>query len=99
MKKELTVTEWKMSNFIFQNPNIKQAELANHFGSRRKVRELVNSIRNKGWQVFGEKVMFLIADDNGYNWEEPNSPRAIRWREKTLKQSNELQKLILSFDR
>ena len=101
--KDLTGQEKIISNAVYVNNNIRQQELSmvlkrhNINGGTRKVRELVNQIRKKGYQSWQNKQWFLIADNYGYSWEQCDTPRALNWFKRINSQKLELTKLQESY--
>jgi len=101
--KDLTEQQLIIAIAVYVNSNIRQQELSmvlkryNIYGGTRKVRELVNQIRKKGYQSWQNKQWFLIADNDGYSWEQCDSPRAKNWINRITSQKAELTKLQESY--
>ena len=80
MRTEYTQQEAYLIACVLKMPNIKMVELADQMISNpRRVREMVNSIRKKGWITKFTTPLYLIGDNKGYSLEKKGSDRLDEW--------------------
>ena len=101
MKNEnYTVQELYVINSIYKQPNIKQADLAEHcLISPRILRSVINGIRKKGWITKYTTPLWLVGDNSGYSLESKDSPRLEQWAKRFGNQAKDMNTILEVFNR
>ena len=101
MKNEnYTVQESYVIYSIYKQPNIKQADLAEHcLISPRILRSVINGIRKKGWITEFNTPFWLVGDNNGYSLEPKDSPRLNEWAKRFGSQAKDMNTILEVFNR
>ena len=101
MKNEnYTVQESYVINSIYKQPNIKQADLAEHcLISPRILRSVINGIRKKGWITEFNTPLWLVGDNSGYSLESKDSPRLEQWAKRFGNQAKDMNTILEVFNR